>query len=83
MNDKDLMSKNRLTKALARFDTVTRDHGLGPPSSYMLTIPRAITSAAMVIFRDQIPEDNDTRIIREAMGKLQYRFQEDLKEEAA
>lgn len=80
MNDQRLMSKKRLTKALARFDSITKNHGLGPPSSYMLTIPRAIIIAIMVIFRDQIPEDDDTRVIREAMGKLYYRFEEDLQE---
>lgn len=78
MNDQRLMSKKRLTDALARFDPVVKEHGLGGPDLYMVSIPQSISFCAMMIFRDQIPEDNDTRIIREAMGKLHYRFREDL-----
>ncbi|KKM08018.1 hypothetical protein LCGC14_1728100 [marine sediment metagenome] len=80
MDNEYLMNKQRLTEALARFDPITREHGLGEQAEYMLNIPQAITIAIMVIFRDQIPEDDDTRVIREAMGKLYYRFEEDLQE---
>lgn len=78
MNGKILMSKKHLTKALSRFDSVTRRRGgLGSEKEYMLNIPPAIANAVMVIFVDQVPEDGDTRIIREAMGELSYRFEED------
>ena len=82
MNDDRPMSKKRLTKALGRFDPSIREHGLGSKCWYMVTIPQAITVAVLVIFRDQVPEDDDTRVIREALGKLSYRFEEDLEEEA-